>query len=67
MTVRNWDENKVFVMGGILRPSTLPMRNGSLSLNEILGEAGGPNLTTANVGQIYVICSTTWVRPQSFI
>ena len=55
VTVRHRDESKVFVMGEIARPSALAMRNGRLSLNEALGEAGGPNLTTANTGQIYVI------------
>ena len=55
ITVRHRDESKVFVMGEISRPSALPMRNGRLSLNEALGEAGGPNLATANTGQIYVI------------
>ncbi len=55
ITVRHRDESKVYVMGEILRPSALQMRNGRLSLNEALGEAGGPNLLTANTGQIYVI------------
>ena len=55
ITVRHRDESKVFVMGEISRPSALPMRNGRLSLNEALGEAGGPNLATANPSQIYVI------------
>ena len=66
ITVRNRDESKVFVMGEILRPSALPMRNGSLSLNEALGEAGGPNLNTANVGQIYVIRSSAQGSPAVF-
>lgn len=55
VTVRSRDDSKVFVMGEIARPSALAMRNGRLSLNEALGEAGGPNLGTANTGQIYVI------------
>jgi polysaccharide biosynthesis/export protein len=55
VTVRNRDESKVYVMGEILRPSALVMHNGRLTLNEALGEAGGPNLGTANTGQIYVI------------
>ena len=55
VNVRNREDRKVFVMGEILRPSALPMRNGRLTLNEALGEAGGPNLTTANTDQIYVI------------
>jgi polysaccharide export outer membrane protein len=58
VTVRNRDESKVFVMGEILRPSALVMRNGKLTLNEALGEAGGPNLLTANTSQIYVIRNT---------
>lgn len=58
VTVRNRDESKVFVMGEVLRPSALAMRNGRLSLNEALGEAGGPSLTTANTSQIYVIRGT---------
>ena len=56
----------MFVMGEILRPSALPMRNGSLSLNEALGEAGGPNLNTANTGQIYVIRNTAQGSPAVF-
>lgn len=63
VTVRSRDESKVFVMGEILRPSALPMRNGRLSLNEALGEAGGPNLTTANTSQIYVIRNTAKGSP----
>jgi polysaccharide biosynthesis/export protein len=55
VTVRNREERKVFVMGEILRPSAVMMRNGRLTLNEALGEAGGPNLTTANTDQIYVV------------
>ena len=50
------EDAKVYVMGEILRPSALTVRsNGRLNLNEALGEAGGPILTTSNPGQIYVI------------
>jgi polysaccharide export outer membrane protein len=59
VTVHSREERKVFVMGEILRPSALLMRNGRLTLNEALGEAGGPNLNTANTSQIYVIRSTS--------
>ena len=59
VTVRHRDESKVYVMGEAARPSALQMRNGRLSLNEALGEAGGPSLTTANTGQIYVIRNGT--------
>lgn len=54
--VANREDAKVYVMGEILRPSALTVRsNGRLNLNEALGEAGGPVLTTSNPGQIYVI------------
>jgi polysaccharide export outer membrane protein len=59
VTVRSREDAKVFVMGEISRPSALLMRNGRLSLNEALGEAGGPNLNTANTSQIYVIRNQT--------
>lgn len=64
--VRSRDENKVFVMGEISRPSALLMRNGRLTLNEALGEAGGPNLSTANTGQIYVIRNNAQGSPVVF-
>lgn len=66
VTVRSREESKVFVMGEILRPSALPMRNGRLTLNEALGEAGGPNLGTANTSQIYVIRNVGQQSPAIF-
>lgn len=66
VTVRSRDESKVFVMGEIARPSALPMRNGRLSLSEALGEAGGPNLGTANTSQIYVIRNVGQQTPAIF-
>jgi polysaccharide export outer membrane protein len=66
VTVRSRDESKVFVMGEILRPSALAMRNGRLTLNEALGEAGGPNLGTANTGQVYVIRNVGQESPAVF-
>lgn len=66
VTVRSREDSKVFVMGEIVRPSALIMRNGRLSLNEALGEAGGPNLATANASQIYVIRNTAEGTPAVF-
>ncbi|WPB55479.1 polysaccharide biosynthesis/export family protein [Xylophilus sp. GOD-11R] len=53
--VHNRDDRRVYVMGEILRPTALTFRQGRLSLNEALGDAGGPNLTTADTRQVYVI------------
>jgi polysaccharide biosynthesis/export protein len=66
VTVRNRDESKVYVMGEITKPSALIMHNGHLSLNEALGEAGGPNVLTANPSQIYVIRNTPQGTPAVF-
>ncbi len=66
VTVRSREDSKVFVMGEITRPSALPMRNGRMSLNEALGESGGPNLGTANTSQIYVIRNVGQDSPAIF-
>jgi len=49
------DENKIFVSGEVSGPRALPMRNGRLTLNEALGEAGGINPVTGDARQVYVI------------
>jgi len=56
------DDSKVFVMGEVTRPLSLPLRNGSLTLNEALGEAGGVNATSGNPRQIYVVRSRSGDR-----
>ncbi|SEF33504.1 polysaccharide biosynthesis/export family protein [Variovorax sp. NFACC27] len=50
------EDSRVYVMGEVRAPSALQMRNnGRLSLNEALGDAGGPDLATSDPGQIYVV------------
>ena len=51
------DDTKVYVMGEVLRQAALPLRNGRLSLNEALGEAGGVNPASGDPRQIFVIRS----------
>ena len=51
------DDTKVYVMGEVTKPATLPLRNGRLTLNEALGEAGGVNATSGDPRQIYVVRS----------
>ncbi|MDM0114283.1 polysaccharide biosynthesis/export family protein [Variovorax sp. J22R133] len=53
--VRNRDERKVMVMGEVVNAQAMLMRNGRLSLNDALSEAGGVNLGTSNPRQIFVI------------
>jgi polysaccharide export outer membrane protein len=64
--VGNRDESKVFVMGEVIRPAALPMRNGRMSLNEAMSEVGGPRLSTANTAQVYVIRNTGLDTPAIF-
>jgi polysaccharide export outer membrane protein len=66
LTVRSRDESKVYIMGEAARQMALPMRNGRMTLNEAIAEAGGPNLSTANTGQIYVIRNTGLEGPAIF-
>lgn len=49
------DESKIFVLGEVTKPVSLPMRNGRLTLNEALGDAGGINVLSGNGRQVYVI------------
>jgi polysaccharide biosynthesis/export protein len=47
--------NKVFVLGETLRPGSIVMPRGRMSLSEALSDTGGVNPLSANAGQIYVI------------
>lgn len=60
------EESKVFVLGEVTRPTTLVLRDGRLSLNEALGEAGGPNQATADSSQIFVVRSNAQARPEVY-
>ena len=55
--VGNRDDSKIYVMGEVTRPMALPLRNGTLTLNEALGESGGVSPTSGNPRQIYVVRS----------
>ena len=66
--VRGRDESRIYVMGEVMRPMSQPLKNGRLTLNEALGEAGGLMNTTADPRQIYVVRTVTETpeRPQIF-
>jgi polysaccharide export outer membrane protein len=49
------DESKVFVSGEVTTPRSLTMHNGSLTLNEALGESGGINPLSGDSRQVYVV------------
>ncbi len=49
------EDSKIFISGEVTAPRALPMRNGRLTLNEALGEAGGINPVTGDARQVYVV------------
>ena len=60
------EETKVSVLGEVQRPSMMTTRNGRLSLNEALAEAGGLLGSSANPRQIYVIRQASEGKTQVF-
>lgn len=60
------DESKVYVMGEVTRPLAQPLRNGRLTLNEALGEAGGVSPTSGDPRQIYVVRSAPDGQPEIY-
>ena len=60
------DDSKVYVMGEVTRPLAQPLRNGRLTLNEALGEAGGVNPTSGDPRQIYVVRSAPDGLPEIY-
>lgn len=57
------DESRVFVLGEVMRRQAVPLKNGRLSLNEALGEAGGLNPFSSDARQVYVIRSSSDTHP----
>lgn len=60
------EDAKVYVLGEVLRSSTQTLRNGRLTLNEALSEAGGINPNSADPGQIFVVRTTKPDVPEIF-
>lgn len=60
------EESKVFVLGEVSRLGTQTLRNGRLTLNEALGEAGGINPGSADPRQVFVVRAANSEKPEIF-
>ncbi|NCN71008.1 MAG: sugar transporter [Rhodoferax sp.] len=60
------EETKVFVMGEVTRPNTQTLRNGHLTLNEALGDAGGVSQITGDPRQIFVVRAANTEQPEIY-
>jgi polysaccharide export outer membrane protein len=66
VNVRSLDESKVYVLGEVQRPASQNLRNGRLSLNQALGEAGGVNQGSGDPRQIFVIRAANTLEPEIY-
>ncbi len=64
LNVQEQRYNKVFVLGEVAKPASLPLPYGDYTLAEALSDAGGLNPVTANGSQIYVLRAGHNGRPQ---
>ncbi|MDX3905540.1 MAG: polysaccharide biosynthesis/export family protein [Pigmentiphaga sp.] len=60
------DESRIFVMGEVYAPQAMNLRDGRMSLTEALGAAGGPNQSTADPAQIFVVRTTPQALPEVY-
>lgn len=49
------DQNKVFIMGEVVRPQALPMKSSSITLTDAIGTAGGIHQLSSKGKDVYVI------------
>jgi len=66
VNVLDLSQQKVFIMGEVRNPKSVPIINGDLSLAAAIGEAGGTNQNSADSGGIYVVRGTDRDKPQIF-
>ena len=66
VNVLDRSQQKVFVLGEVIRPASVEIVNGQLTLAAALGEVGGVNQATAEPGRIFVIRGSNKDNPQLF-
>ncbi|WP_321963020.1 polysaccharide biosynthesis/export family protein [Paraburkholderia sp. J7] len=61
------EENGVYVMGEVVKPTTaLPRRNGLLTLSDAISQAGSFNSATADTAQLYVVRGAQGATPEVY-
>lgn len=61
------DENDVYVMGEVMKPSSaIPRRTGRITLADALSQAGGVNPSTSDAAEMFVIRGTLNGTPKVF-
>lgn len=55
LNVPSREQNKVFVLGEVKKPSSKVMAKGRMSLAEAIGDSEGFDQTSANTGEVYVV------------
>jgi polysaccharide export outer membrane protein len=60
------EDSKVFVLGEVSKPLTQTLRNGRLTLNEALSEAGGVSPVSGDPRQVYVVRAANTSQPEIF-
>jgi len=66
VNVLDRSQQKVFVMGEVVRPGSVEIINGYLTLSAAIGEVGGVKQITADSGGIYVVRGTNRDKPEIF-
>lgn len=64
LNVQEQRYNKVFVLGEVAKPASLPLPYGDYTLAEAISDAGGLDPVTSNGSQIYVMRAGKNGRPQ---
>lgn len=66
LNVPDRNQSKVFVMGEVIKQSSLPITKSRMTLAEALSDAGGINLNSADPSRIYVVRNGEQDEPQVF-
>ncbi|HXZ08121.1 MAG TPA: SLBB domain-containing protein, partial [Paraburkholderia sp.] len=64
--VYSQNDTKVYVLGEVQRPGSLPFNNGHLTLSDALGTSGGVNQASGDASQVFVVRGRDTGNPTVF-